>query len=262
MKLKFYLTILFGAIFLNSYSQNTQAKKIDSLLIEFQKKSFYGSINPAKEELKKYQQTIIPELIKLLKDTSFVKLTDTADLIYPGTTVFYGHGYFIPYDLDWISVRSGWLLEEVTFQDFGYKNSEINDETLLKLMKGNYNEYIQKGNYEVDWKEKTSDQKKIEYRKILSNNAEKWWKENHKKWNRISAIKEALKSNNENRLSKVFQYLRFGESKCANMTKELYSTEIKPIIVDLEKTNQYPEIQEQIKLLLNESVSLKILDIK
>lgn len=46
------------------------------------------------------------------------------------------------------------------------------------------------------------------------------------------------------------------------MTKELYSTEIKPIIVDLEKTNQYPEIQEQIKLLLNESVSLKILDIK
>jgi hypothetical protein len=54
--------------------------------------------------------------------------------------------------------------------------------------------------------------------------------------------------------------LRNGDSKCDNLTKELYNNEIKPIIVVLKKTNQYPEIQDQIELILKESVSSTILD--
>ncbi|RED26431.1 hypothetical protein BD847_0349 [Flavobacterium cutihirudinis] len=239
-----------------------QKAKVDSLLTEFKKKSFYGNVYPAKQELENYQKIIIPELIKLLKDTSFVKLTNTADLIYPGSTTFYGHGHYIPYDMDWVSVRSGWLLEEITFQDFNYKNSAVNDETLLKLMKENYNDYLEKGTYDLDWKNKTSNQKNREYRKILSKNVEKWWKENKKNWSRISAIKEALNSNNENRLSNVFQYLRYGDSKCDKMTKEVYDIEIKPIIISLKETTEYSEIQQQIKLLLNSSISSKIVDSK
>ena len=254
--------LVFSFLFLNSYAQKLDAVKVDSLFTEFKKKSFYGNIYPAKKTLENYQKIIIPELITLLKDTSFVKLTDTADLIYPGTTKFYGHGHYVPYNMDWISVRSGWLLEDLTFQDFGYKNCEVNDETLLKLMKENYNEYGQKGNYELDWKDKTSKEKYAAYRNIISKKAVKWWKENHKNWNRIAAIKEALQSNNQNRLSNVFQYLRFGESKCDNLTKEIYTNEIKPIIAALKNGNKYPEIQQQIELILDESVTSGILEQK
>ena len=258
MKLK----IILGLSIITFTSCFGQKVKVDSLFTEFKKKSFYGNVYPAKQELENYQKIIIPELIKLLKDTSFVKLTDTADLIYPGSTTFYGHGYYVPYNMDWIAVRSGWLIEELTFQDFDYKNSEVNDETFMKLMKENYNYYLEKGNYDLDWKNKKLDKKNIEYRKTLSKKVEKWWKENQKKWTRISAIKEALKSNNENRLSNVFQYLRYGDSKCDNMTEELYNIEIKPIIVSLKETIEYSEIQQQIELLLDSTISSKIVDTK
>jgi len=123
-----------------------------------------------------------------------------------------------------------------------------------------YKSYLKKGTYELDWKRKTSVQKKADFRKVLSEKAEKWWKKNQKRWNKIAAIKEALQSNNENRLRNVFQYLRNGDSKCDNLTRELYNNEIKPIIVVLKKTNEYPEVQEQIELILKESVSSKLLD--
>ncbi|KUJ62899.1 hypothetical protein AR687_05755 [Flavobacteriaceae bacterium CRH] len=261
-KITSFIILIFIILPLNSYSQKLNAKKLDSLFNEFKKNSFYSSIYPAKKELENYQIAIIPELIKLLNDTTFVKLTGKGDLIYPGSTTYHGHGHYIPYNMDWISIRSGWLLEDLSFQDFGYKNSEVNDDTLMKLMNENYYDYINKGTYELDWKNKTSQQKNIEYQKILSKKVEKWWKENRKKWNRISAIKEALNSNNENRLSNVFQYLRFGDSKCDNLTKEIYLNEIVSLILVLKEANTNPEIQEQIKLLLSDSVNSKILDNK
>ncbi|RKR05273.1 hypothetical protein C8C83_4614 [Flavobacterium sp. 90] len=261
MKIKFYFTLVFTSIFLSVNAQKINSVKIDSLFAEFKKNSFYGNVSPAKKELENYQKDIIPELIKLLKDTTFSKLTGTADLIYPGTTTFYGRGEYLPYNIDWISIRSGWLLEDLTFQDFGYKNIDVTDETLMKLSEENYNDYIKKGSYELDWKNKTIEERTAQYRKNISLNAKKWWKENGKKWNRISAIKEALESNNENRLSNVFQYLRFGESKSDNLTVEIFNNEIKPIIVSLKKTSKFPEIQEQIESILVETVNSKILDL-
>jgi hypothetical protein len=160
--------------FSSSNAQNLTKVKIDSLFVEFKNESFYKNVYLAKQKLENYQKAIIPELINLLKDDDFVKLTNTFDLIYPGTTVFYGHGYYIPYDIDWISVRSGWLLEYITFQDFGYQNLDVNDETLMKLIQENYESYIKKGTYELDWKNKTSTHTKELYRKILSKKAEKW----------------------------------------------------------------------------------------
>ncbi|PIF34805.1 hypothetical protein CLU81_5470 [Flavobacterium sp. 9] len=261
MKIKRYFTFVFTSIFLSVNAQKSNSVKIDSLFVEFKKSSFYGNIYPAKKELENYQKAIIPELILLLKDTAFSKLTGTTDLIYPGTTKFYGHGQYLPYNIDWIAIRSGWLLENLTFQDFGYKNLDVTDEKLMKLSKENYNNYIKNGNYELDWKNKTIEERTAQYRKNLSLNVKKWWKENGKKWNRISAIKEALESNNENRVSDVFQYLRYGESKCDNLTVEIYKNEIKPIILALKTANKLPEIQEQIELILVESVNSKILDL-
>jgi hypothetical protein len=109
----FLITLLICSI---CVSQN---QNIDSLFIQFKKASFYENVYPSKLALESYQKEVIPQLIELLSDTSFVKLTRTVDLIYPGAEQWYGHGHYVPYAMDWISVRAGWLLEELTFQDFG-----------------------------------------------------------------------------------------------------------------------------------------------
>ena len=76
--------ILFGlALLLTTTFCFAQKTKIDSLFSDFKQPSFYGKIYPAKMKLESYQKQIIPQLIELLSDTNFVKLTGTADLIYP-----------------------------------------------------------------------------------------------------------------------------------------------------------------------------------
>jgi hypothetical protein len=233
-----------------------QKTKIDSLFSDFKQASFYGKIEPAKMKLESLQKEIIPHLIELLNDTSFVKLTGTADLIYPGATEFYGHGYFIPYDIDWISVRAGWLLEDLTFMNFGYKTSGVDDTTLFNLMKDSerYKEYLKKGTYDLEWKNKPTREKLIEFRKILSQNAKNWWQTNQGSWTRLSAIKDALQSNDENRLGEVLQFLRYGETRCDSLNTEVYLKDIKPLVVNLKQT-QYQSVKEQVDLLLREDLN-------
>ena len=92
-----------------------------------------------------YQKEAIPDLIELLRDTSFIKLKNTADLIYPGAEKFYGHGWIVNYDIDWVPVRAAWLLEEITFQNFGYRDATINEDKLLSFyINKNYNSYLKK----------------------------------------------------------------------------------------------------------------------
>jgi hypothetical protein len=247
---------IFGLTFLLTttlcFAQDT---KIDSLFSDFKQASFYGKIYPAKKKLESCQKQIIPQLIELLNDTQFVKLTGTADLIYPGATEFYGHGHFVPYDMDWISVRAGWLLEDLTFMDFGYKTSGVDDQALFALMKDNerYKEYLKKGTYELEWKNKPTRDKLIEFRKLLAENANKWWETNQESWTRLSAIKDALKSNDEHRLSEVLQFLRYGETRCDSLNSKLYLSEIKPLVVLLKKTN-FKSVKEQVDLLLEEDL--------
>lgn len=249
--------IIFGLVLLLTttfcFSQKTT---IDSLFSDFKQASFYERIYPAKMKLESFQKKIIPQLIELLNDTGFVKLTGTADLIYPGATQFYGHGHFVPYDMDWISVRAGWLLEDLTFMDFGYKTSGVDDTTLFKLMKDNerYKEYLKKGTYDLEWKNKPTSEKLVEFRKILAENTKKWWQINQENWTRLSAIKDALKSDNENRLGEVLQFLRYGETRCDSLNTEVYLKEIKPLIVALNHT-KYQSVKEQVDLLLKEDLN-------
>ena len=230
-----------------------QDHKIDSLFKKFQRASFYEHVLPSKLRLEDQQKKIIPTLIKLLDDTGFVKLENTADLIYPGATQFYGHGHYVPYDMDWISVRAGWLLEELSFQDFGYKTSGVDDAYLFKLMKEKYSEYLKKGTYELEWKQKSTKEKLIAFRKILAKKAKDWWQANENTWTRIAAIKEALQSNDEHRLGEVLQFLRYGETKCDSLNTALYLKEIKPLVVALKNTT-YKSVKEQVDLLLNEDL--------
>jgi hypothetical protein len=40
----------------------------------------------------------------------------------------------LDYDVDWISVRAGWALENLTFQKFGFREGVINEADLFKAV--------------------------------------------------------------------------------------------------------------------------------
>src|SRR5215212_9707503 len=73
-------------------------------------------------------------LVSLLDRHDVVQLTNTADLIYPGAKTFYGHGWLIDYDLDRVSTRAGWALEELTFENFGFAEGQIREADLLSAV--------------------------------------------------------------------------------------------------------------------------------
>ena len=261
MKMKIARRILILGLII-SYQLAFSQTKIDSLIYELKKPKFYPTVAQSKEELidkgKEVipglgKKEVIPGLIELLFDTSYVKLRNTADLIYPGATEFYGHGPIIRYDIDWICVRAGWVLEELTFQDFGYKQNHISEEELFKLIKSNYQtEYLEKGKYAVNFKDTTELGKLKEFRKHLAIKVKKWWIENKDNWNRFVSIKEALISNNSNRMLNAMDYLRYGETYCEDLTEESFSNDLRPIIKSIE-INGKNGTQIQAKLLLQDT---------
>lgn len=193
-----------------------QNKRIDSLFIQFKKASFYENVYPSKLALESYQKEIIPQLVELVSDTTFVKLTGTVDLIYPDAEQWYGHGHFIPFALDWISIRAGWLLQELTFQDFGYGTTNTGNLT---------------------WKDKPTSESVKKIRTEQAIHVQNWWKENKNKWTRIDALREALKSNDITRISNAIQYVRFVNTKCDGLNLKEFLSEIGPIIQDFKKSN-------------------------
>jgi hypothetical protein len=210
----------------------SQNQKIDSLFIQFKKASFYKNVYPSKLALENYQKEVIPKLVELSSDTTFVKLTGTGDLIYPGAEEWYGHGQYVPYAMDWISIRAGWLIEELTFQDFGYETTNTGNLT---------------------WKDKPEGEKLKELRKLQAEKVKKWWKENGTKWTRLESLKEALLSNNVNRISNAVQFLRFGKTECDGLNREVFLKEIKPLALKL-RDSENKDINEIGKQLENEEL--------
>ncbi len=211
----------------------------------------FGLVYKVKESIVNYQKEAIPKLIELLKDTSFVKLKNTADLIYPGAEKFYGHGWIVNYDIDWISVRASWLLEEITFQNFGYRDLTINEDKLMNLHRQNYTSYLQTGSHNIDYKDKTPRQQLLMYRLMLAESVSKWWDKNNNTWTRFAALKEALGSVDEQRQGLALQYLRFDKTMCDGLVLENYKDEIKPLVQKIEQSKNREA--KQAKYLLDDN---------
>ena len=222
---KYYLTIVLLLIFNLCFSQT----QLDHMVYKL-KQANWGDVRPTKDSIVNLQKEAIPVLIELLKNTSFVKLKNTADLIYPGADKFYGHGGIVYYDIDWICVRAAWVLEEITFQNFGYRDMTISEEKLMNLHIQNYNSYLQTGSHDVDFKDKTPREQLITYRLMLADSVSRWWDSNKNIWTRFEAIKEALSSADEERQVEALDYLRHGETKCDGLTLENYLEEIQPLV--------------------------------
>lgn len=245
--MKHYLLLTFLLAFNLCFAQS----QVDTLVNQL-KQSDFGKIYKSQEGIINSQKEGIPKLIELLKDTSFIKLENTADLIYPGASQFYGHGWIVNYDIDWISSRSAWFLEEITFQNFGYRDLTITEDKLMNLYKQHYTtEYLKKGYHDIDFKNKTPREHLKMFRLMLADSVSKWWDKNKNTWTRFTALKSALASNDEQRQSLALHYLRFEKTLCDGLTSENYDAELKPLVQRIKESQNSQA--EQAKYLLNDS---------
>jgi hypothetical protein len=254
---RFVFGILFFAFVLNQVIGQEDPGK---LLSDFQSTD-WETVKKAKEKLENMEAVVIPKIIELTIDNNIKKLENTKDLIYPGATKFYGHGQIIDYNIDYISVRAGWLLEDLTFQNFGFKGYHLQDTNeIINHIKTTFPEY---SNNVTNRKNlENSDIKAL--RKTLSKlclmKVNKWWEEEQDDWNRLDALYSALSSFDEYRQVMALFYIRNGKTSCTGLTKDYYIDNLSREIVRL-SGSEVKRISENAKLILLD-VKYEWLDLK
>jgi hypothetical protein len=173
-----------------------------------------------------------------------VRLTNTADLIYPGAETFYGHGFLVDYQLDYLAARAGWLLEAITFEDFGFAAGTISEAPLLEARR--------RGNHDVPLREVLPRAKAAHDFKASAEKARAWWLARSKTWSRLQAVAEALRSTSPRRQMNVLDWLRYGETACDGLSREFFSSRLRPLVQALEKTAT-PDVRTQAHLLIEDT---------
>lgn len=223
-------------------------REIDKLIKDF-KSNDWIIVLKAKKDLENLEGKALPELINLLDDKSVSKLINTGDLIYPGAEKFFGHGQIIDYDIDKISIRAGWLIEELTFQNFGYSGIHIQENRLLNYIKFTFPEYYNNSINRENLENSSTTEKRTIINKLSHDKVIDWWKKESKNWNRLDALVDALNSADEKRQVKALFYLRNGNSKCTELTKDVFDSKIKERIIELSKV-KLKRVSEHAKLIL------------
>lgn len=205
----------------------------------------------AKEALEARQEKAIPALLALLDRRDVLPLINTIDLIYPGAETFYGHGYIVDYDLDSLAVRAGWVLEAITFQDFGFREGSIGEEALFKAMR-------EHGAGDMPLAEVTGREGPPFGRTRLPRStalARAWWVQAGPRWTRRRAVAEALDSSSVSRQIEVFTWLRFGTTGCDGYDPRWFEAEVRPRAQKLAKSPDRG-VREQAELLLRDGFHL------
>ncbi|MBN2348822.1 MAG: hypothetical protein JXJ22_08300 [Bacteroidales bacterium] len=246
MKKHIILILLLGVFFLSKNIGQSNDKA--EYLSDFQSNN-WPLVIKAKENIENLNKELISDLIKLLDKNTIKKLKNTDDLIYPGAEKFFGHGQIIDYNIDNISVRAGWLLEDLTFQNFGFTGIHLQEDGLIDYIKITFPAYY---NNSVNRK-KINNSSTENLREIIRNlsvqNAKIWYAENIGIWNRLDALVDALNSYDEKRQVKALFYLRNGKTKCQGLNQESYSNLLANPIQKL-SNSEIKRVSENAKLIL------------
>lgn len=242
--------IIIISLFIFSYTVSTYAIDITKLLSDFSGNDWPTVLN-AKEELESLEEIALQQIMELLDVDRVVKLMNTGDLIFPGAEKFYGHGMIVNYDIDQLTIRAGWLLEEITFQNFGFSEIHDRDVNLLNNIKSTFKEFLNEA-YLKKLEKMSPDDLRLEMKKMAVKKAKNWWLKESTDWNRFQGIIDALHSDDNRRQILALQYLRSGESKCKGLTIETYLDEIKSRITILSKS-KITRISEQARFILNDT---------
>ena len=189
----------------------------------------------------------LPFLVRLLDRADIVPLENTADLIYPGAKMFYGHGWMVDYDLDCLSARAGWALEELTFENFGFAEGAIREADLLEAVKEGKRDTPLANVAPTKVQEKSCTRRHGD----AVARAKSWFRANGRNWSRFESLKAALDSDDPFRQLKALNWLRFGVTPCPGVTARTYDVAIRPRVVKLASSNDQ-SVREQAKLLLDD----------
>jgi hypothetical protein len=239
-----FLMILATGLSFNLWSQG----EIDQILSDF-KSNDWAKVSEAKDKLENYEEKAIPKIISLLESPDIVKLKNTGTLIYPGAEKVYGYGQMVDYDIDKIAVRAGWLLEEISFNNFGFTGVHQPDENLIGFIKLTFPEYYNNSTNRKNLESISSPELRKIILQLSVKKAQAWWKEEGTGWTRLNSLLGALKSFDEKRQVKALFYIRNGDTRCTGLTKEYYIENISKEIVRLSGSDTQ-RISENARLIL------------
>jgi len=209
----------------------------------------WPTVLQAKENIENLEAAGIPQLMSLLDDFSVRKLENTSDLIYPGAERFYGHGQIVGYDIDVIAVRSGWLIEELAFQNFGFTGIHLPEDELTGFIQYNFPEFYDNSRNKQGLNKMTVAEKRELIKSLSIKKAKGWWKQQSDGWSRLDALISALQSSDEKRQVKALFYIRNGRTLCTGLTREFYQTHMESIVRSLSKVD-LKRVSENAKLIM------------
>ncbi|MGD2035495.1 MAG: hypothetical protein PVF73_10595 [Bacteroidales bacterium] len=221
---------------------------VDQLINDFVSDD-WPEVKAAKDSLENLEGMAVPELIKLLDRDEIVRLQNTGSLIYPGAEKFFGHGQIVEYDIDNLSIRAGWLLEDLSFNNFGFSGYHLNDDNLMNFIRITFPEYYNNSNNRRKLETTSYAGLRGIIHKLSINNAKAWWEEQGSDWSRLDALVEALHSFDEKRQVKALFYLRNGTTTCKGLTKDYYIDHISKEIVRLGSSDT-KRVSEHARLIL------------
>lgn len=168
----------------------------------------WPSVRAAAYSLETLQEKAIPGLLALASSNRPTPLEATGDLLYPGATGAQP-GELVPYPLDTLGARAGWVLETITFQSFGYR-LPAQEETRL----------LEEGG-PLAWRPRPQE---------AAAAAQAWWERQPAGWRRMDGLVEALRTDNERTRLRAMLYLVAGDTPCSGLDEGSYRSRILPIV--------------------------------
>jgi hypothetical protein len=209
----------------------------------------WPAVLDAKEKIENTEAACIDDLIAVMNDCRISKLQNTGDLIYPGAEKYFGHGQIIDYDIDDCCVRAGWLLEDLTFRNFGFTGIHLPDKELDGFIRTCFPEYTDNPANLTHLEQLTSSGKRKLIRTLSIERVKNWWKAASKNWSRLDALDEALNSQDEKCQVKALFYIRYGTTRCSGLNEKYYKTHLESSIRKLSKA-ELSRVSEHAKLIL------------
>lgn len=197
----------------------------------------WNTVKTAKDILENMEAEAIPSVMPLLDNGEIVKLQKTGSLIYPGAEKFYGYGQIVDYDIDNISIRTGWLLEDISFNNFGFSGHHLPDEQLISFIKITFPDYYNNSTNRRKIESSSAAELRRLIHKLSIENVKDWWDQNKDTWTRLQALVDALQSFDEKRQVKALFYIRNGSTKCTGLTKDFYIDNISKEIVRMSSSD-------------------------
>jgi len=249
MKRHFYYLLLCCLSILSSPAAGTET--IKQLIAEFLSTD-WPTVQVAKEKIENLGAAGIPDIIAVMNDCRIHELQNTGDLIFPGAEKYFGHGQIIDYDIDDICVRAGWLLEDLTFVNFGFTGIHLPDDELSDFIRLNFGEYYSNPANRRQMEELSAMGKRKMIRALSIEKVRDWWQKNHSGWNRLDALGEALKSQDEKCQVKALFYIRNGRTSCKGLDENYYKSHLEDTVKELSMV-ETGRVSEHAKLIMLDS---------